>query len=105
MQDICRFIGVRDNFKFNTETSHNSSYTPLSSKLESLIKLPNFFVSLARATLPAAVRQNISLTLRKLNTAKSSKGSPNLKEYENYFRSNIKKLEELIDRDLSVWLK
>ena len=107
VQDIFRFLGVNDTFVPDTSQKHNVSGTPRSKALHRFLKQSNPLRGFMHSLVPAQFRQRVKTSLINLNLQnKSQPLSPEVrKEFIEVYREDILKLQELIDRDLSQWLK
>ena len=108
-QDIFRFLGVDDSFIPQAAARYNASGTPKSRFLHSVLQK-------LRRTMPIAERFLPEEQYRRLLRVGSSLHNQNLtkarlspevcrRTIDEYFREDILKLEALIQRDLSAWLK
>jgi hypothetical protein len=104
LADICNFIGVRSDFKFDTSYKYNVSGDPKNQilyKLETSRSLVKFVKRL--------IPKGISAKLKKQFTGekqmvKTEMNPQTRKELIEFFSADIVKLEQLIGQDLSHWL-
>lgn len=111
MQDIYRTIGVDDTFIPDISRKAQIAQVPKVKFLNTILRKPNPLRSLVagglKYVLPLDVRQNIRSRLININ---SQKTVPPLTPAERQqlveiYREDILKLQELIQRDLSSWLR
>ncbi len=106
MQDIFRFLGVNDTFVPNTSQKHNVSRLPKNKVLDKLCRQPNSMKSILKPFLPSRLRQQVKTNLINLNLQKKPQLLPEVrKQFIEEYREDILRLQELIQRDLSRWLK
>lgn len=112
MQNFYRFIGVDD--KFNPDISFKAqvAQVPKNELVNDILRKKNplrsSVASILKVVLPVNVRQNIRSQLININ----SKGKEEVTFSEadrkgliNIYREDILKLQDLIQKDLSSWLK
>lgn len=105
VQDACRFLGVDDTFVPEL-TRMNVSGVPKIRFLQTLLGTGNTLRKILKAILPKGFRKDVAQRLRKWNLEKRMQISEIDRAYLiNEFREDILKLQNLIDRDLSAWLK
>lgn len=104
LREICGFLGVNDNFEFDTSYKYNVSgdpKNPLLYKLESSGR----FVRLAKKFIP---KKLIALAKNKFTgekqMTKQEMNPETRKKLVVFFKDDVKKLENLIQQDLSRWL-
>lgn len=100
MQDIFRFLDIDDNFIPDLNIRPNKSGMPKNLLFHQLLTKPNPLKSFLKPLFPSILRQKIqhqNLTTPQI----SSEAKAFLKEL---YRQDIIKCQDLIDRDLSLWL-
>ncbi len=107
VQDIFRFLGVDDTIVTDTSQKHNVSGIPRNRALHKFLKQSNPLRGFLHSLVPAKLRQRVKTNLINLNLQnKSQPLSPEIrKQFIEVYQEDILKLQELIDRDLSQWLK
>ena len=102
MQDIYRFIGVRDDF-IPQIRRYNVSGIQRSQFINRLLSSPSMFKRIIKRLLPEKAGKDLSLALRRINLKKPEM-EPELKELltESY-SDDIRLLGKLVGRDLSHW--
>jgi hypothetical protein len=104
--NVLDFLGVSGSFLPEFQRVNANKQVRSKLLLKMLIK-PNFVVRYGAKILPRAWRSNLLRYLRKANTqyVPRSKLAPQLRqELIEEFKPDINALEELLRRDLSVWL-
>jgi hypothetical protein len=112
LKSIFRFLAVDDTFSPDVRLQRNISGIPKNRTLHRVhrfLKNPSGFKTLGKAVVPAGLRAKIKrYTLTNLETKNLHKPSlePSLRrELNDGYRSDIRKLQGLIGRDLSHWLE
>jgi hypothetical protein len=106
MQDMFRHLGVNDAFVPDTSRVHNASGGPKSRALQTFIQKPNPLKRAIRPFLPERMRRSVQVNLRNRNRAKPPPMPEGVREeLAEAYREDILKLQDLIGRDLSSWLK
>jgi hypothetical protein len=109
LQDIFRFLEVEDEFVPDTSERHNKGYAVRSSPVERLIKTHGGPGSIGKATrkfLPIGVRRRLFTRLANWNHVPIQPLDPDLRrQLTSDIAADILKLQNLIGRDLSHWLK
>jgi len=105
---ICRFLGVDEQFVFRGESGRNESYEPKWNFLGRLVTSENRLKFHALNQLPDSWKAGIRTQFDRWN-ARSGKKLELLPETASYlraiYRDDILRLQDLIGRDLSSWLK
>jgi len=106
MRDIYRFLEVDDAFVPQVAVKHNVGGYPRNKTLHALLARSNPIRSLLRPLLPGSLRQ-MARHLKQRNMARSTPAlSPELRQQLiPIFRDDILELQDMIQRDLSRWLK
>lgn len=102
---ICRFIGVSDDFKFDTSYKYNVSGDPKNAvlyKLETSRGLVNFAKKFIPQKLVVKLKQRLTGEQQMIKSEMNPKTRQQLLKF---FKNDILKLQDLIQRDLSHWLK
>jgi len=105
VQDIFRFIDVDDDFIPNTGKKYNVSKIPRSGRLNSLLKKPSFFKSILKPILPKILQNSLKEYLIQANMTKPQLSPGTRKKLMKYYKDDIEKLQDLIQKDLSQWLE
>lgn len=106
LQDIFAFLEVDDRFIPDLTTKVRKSYAvPKNQALQSLVYRPSFLKSFLKPLLPDKIRQQIINRINQKNLVKPQVSKQFRRELIAEYREDILQLQELIDRDLSSWLK
>ena len=106
MRGIFRFLGVDDSFAPDTSRRHNPSGVPKSRALQALLKRPNPLSATLKPLLPKGLRRRLTEGLQERNLSKAPPLDPEVRRrlVETY-REDVLRLQDLIGRDLSGWLR
>jgi sulfotransferase family protein len=106
VRDVFGFLEVDDTFVPEVSVKDNPAGTPKSEIFSKLVDKPNPVKTLLRPLLPERIRKRIIASLSARNLAERSPLAPEIRsELVEVYREDILKLETLIGRDLSGWLK
>jgi len=105
LKDIFRFLDVDDNFVPDLSLRYNVSGTPRNRKLHIFLAGPNSMKSILERLVPEKLRSRIRLALIDRNLIKKQLPPDVRRELIRGYREDILKLQDLIGRDLSKWLK
>lgn len=101
--DLFEYINVSTEFLPDTSVKYNPAGVPRNRLLNRLTFDPTIVRS-AKSILPQSM-QKVAKNVRRKSMKTPPKFPPDLRqELIAYYRDDILKLEELIDRDLSIWL-
>lgn len=112
-RDIARFLYLDKRLTVKTISKQNVSGYPKSVKLHSFLIQPNFISTLVKPFLPESIRLKLRLEvwdvllrgLRQYNISKPEL-QPEVREWlTEYYREDILRAQDIIQRDLSHWLK
>ncbi|NEP01043.1 MAG: sulfotransferase [Symploca sp. SIO2E9] len=109
IQDMYRFIGIDDHFCPDMSKKSQVAQVPKVQFLNTLLRKQNplreFAASVLKNFLPLPLRQNLRSSLINMNsTGKTSLSLEERQELVEFYREDILKLQDLIQRDLSSWL-
>jgi hypothetical protein len=99
-----RHIGVDETFHPSNHVSHVASGEPKSRRLGKLLNRPSLLKDAVRPVVPRRLRQALWSRLVRSNLRKSRCPADVREDLVNSYRSDILRLQELLDRDLSHWL-
>jgi hypothetical protein len=113
VQSVFRFLGVDDTFTPDTSSKHNPARIPKGEAARLMIKFMNTTLPVVSKVFPPApkVRQRVNgRILRQRVNSRILTGSPPInpeirRKLIDSYREDILKLQELIGRDLSMWLQ
>jgi hypothetical protein len=103
VQDLFKFLGVDTNCVPDTSIRHNPGSIPRSRLLNRLFYHPAL-ISMAKTLLPESV-QGLVKRVSQTNLKSPPEFPADLRaELLQLYRTDILKLQDLLDRDLSIWL-
>lgn len=105
MRNIFQFISVDDSFCPDMSVKHNISGVPKNKVLHNLLIRSNPLKSAIKPLLPSRMSSRIAEKVRVRNLKKPSFDEEARLQLIETYRDDIVKLQELIDRDVSSWLK
>jgi hypothetical protein len=109
IQDLFRYIGVDDRFIPNISIKSREGGLPKNKTWHSLLTKPNpirtSIANLLKPLMPLGFRQKIRSDLVKKNTYRVQLSSEEKNKLIGIYHQDILKLQSLIGRDLSAWLK
>ncbi len=107
LRDIFRFLDVDPNCDINTEIRYNMSGKPKSQWLHQFFFEGNvarkFAQPIVRTFFSHETRMRIAQKIQEKNLTRLSINPETKRSLHEYFEEDIRKLETLLDRDLSVW--
>ena len=104
IRDLFGFLGVDTSFEPDTTVRHNPANVPKSALLNRILYQPRVIRGV-KAVLPAPL-EKLAKRLRQRNLRPAPSFPPDLRAtLLELYREDISRLEELIDRDLSVWFE
>ena len=104
-RDLFEFLGVDPDFKPDTSLKLNVSGVPKNQALHSFLAKPNWFKSTFKYLIPDAMRHKLVTNVRQNNLEKPPLDPKVKRELTELYHEDTLKLQNLIDRDLSAWLK
>lgn len=105
INEIFRFLNVRQDVHIEDERIYNVSGKPKSRLLFRILKYPNPVKNTLKLLLPAEMRQQFRRSVDKLNLTKMQIDKKSEQYLKEYFREDVHALEEIINRKLPDWLK
>jgi ABC-type antimicrobial peptide transport system permease subunit len=105
LANMCLFIGVSDDFEFDTSYKYNVSGDPKNAalyKLETSRGLVNFAKQFIPKKLAYKLKKNLTGEKQMVKPEMNTETRQQLIEF---FRNDILKLQDLLQRDLSHWLE
>lgn len=107
VQDTFRFLGVDDSFVPDMSLRHNVSGIPRIRALNKLLDSPRHPIkTILRPFLPRKWRLMIRVRVGNMNLRRPPPLDPALRrQLFEVYREDILKLQDLLDRDLSLWLQ
>ena len=105
VRDLFRFLDVDDRFAPDTSQRLNISLVPKHPTYHALVVGHHPLKAVAKAVLPVEFRQRVKERLVDSNLTKPAPLDPQVRQQlVDVFRTDILRLQELINRDLSHWL-
>lgn len=109
LKDVFNFLEVSDSWMPDMSVRPNVSGVPKSKHLHkwmhSLFLQPNIIRATSRKIIPERLRWRVTTQMRTMNMAKRPMPAEVRPQLINFFRDDIQKLSQLIERDLSHWLE
>lgn len=105
VRDIFAFLGVDDSFKPNLSLSHNKTGLVKNQTVERMTSNQSLVKSLMKVILPIKTRQLIRHRISNWNLQKPEMSVGTKTMLVEEYRSDIVKLQTLIQKDLSRWLE
>lgn len=105
VQDVYAFIGVDTSFAPDTALVHNASGVPKSRALARLLSRPHAIKRMLRPLVPEAARNRMMTKLKNRNLSKRPIDPEIRRELIEVFRTDIEQLQDMIGRDLTMWLQ
>ncbi len=106
IQDVFRTIGVDAGFVPSDSVTHAKTGVPISDWFQSFLLNPDHPIRrAARRVLPEAVRTRSVKVLQNLNLSKPDMDPVVRAELADLYTDEVRRLETLLDRDLSHWLE
>ena len=105
LPDIFRFLEIDDNFMPTTTRRYNVGGLPRSRVWHTLLHQPHPLKDLVRPMFPKPLADRLWLGLRDMNLVRDSLDPALRAELTEEYRADILRLQDLLQRDLSHWLK
>lgn len=105
LADIFRFLGVDDGFRATLATRHNPSGRPRSVRLQRLLTRPHPVKEVAKSLIPEEWGHRLIARLQSPNLVRPPLSAETRARLIEGYREDIRRLEDLIGRDLSHWLR
>lgn len=105
IQDIFSFLDIDNTFVPDISRKHNKSLLPRNKAWHQFLTKPNAVKSLLKPFLPVELRQYLQKTATAKNLFKPQLTPGIRQKLVKQYREDILQLQDLIDRDLSSWLK
>lgn len=105
VRDVFRFLTVDDTFQPNVGARLNPSGVPRSRRLQSWLRGRSAVVSAAAKLIPAGPRRRLARAVERRNLEKPALAPQTRERLIALFREDILRTQDLIQRDLSAWLR
>lgn len=105
---IFEFLGVETSFRLDTSERHNTSGVPKHKWINQLLRSDNKLMRLAKYPIKNLLPQKLRTTIRKntqsMNLRRTEMPSATRSYLQNFYRSDVEKLQDLLDRNLvELW--
>jgi hypothetical protein len=104
-RDLFGFLGVDEDFQPDTSIHFQATGVPRSRAMANFIRRQSVVKTAYRMIMPAQYRQRVTKSLEELNLRKPSLTDQVRQDLLAVFRDDVLKLQDLIGRDLSHWLR
>ena len=105
VRNIFKFLEIDYNYSLKKKKLYNKTGSPKSKTFANKIKNPPIILKPFLKVIPYKYKNYIFHTLRDINLKKPRMKNETREFLKNVFKDDIKKLEGLINKDLSIWLK
>lgn len=105
LQDTFRFLGVDDTFAPDVSLKHNVSGIPKNSAIYTFLKNPHPIKYILKPLFPEGLRRRVMASLKNQSLYKPPLTPELRRQLIDVYREDILKLQDLIQQDLSRWLK
>jgi Sulfotransferase family len=105
VQDLFRFLNVDDTFVPDMTVRHNESKLPRNRALQVYLQESRRTKDLIKQFVPGKLSRRIGDRLRRLNLTKPAFPEEMRRRLTEVYREDILKLQDMLGRDLSHWLK
>lgn len=109
IEDLFKFIEVDPQFTPDTSKKSRTGGLPKNNTLNNLLTKPNplrkLTASILSLFIPLSIRQKIRSSLVKQNIQPAKLSTEARQQLIEIYRYDVLKLQELIERDLSIWLE
>jgi len=105
IHDIFRFLEVEDGFVPDVSIKYRATSVPRFKALHRFFLEPNCVKSALKPFLPQGIRRNVVKTVINHNLVRSRLSEEIRQQLTPFYREDILKLQNLIQRDLSRWLE
>ena len=104
LRDIFSFIEVNEQFIPDMSTRYNVTGIPKNRLLHDFLSKPHFLKSAFKEIIPQKLGSKITTNLRNSNLVKPQFPEEVKQQLIQFYREDILKLQDLIQRDLTAWL-
>jgi hypothetical protein len=105
LKEMFRFLDVDEGFVPDTSVQHNVGLQPRSSVVEKVITGHGPVIRLLWRTIPGGAQQRLRGALERRNRTRVRIPGDLRRRYIEVFRDDILDLQQLLQRDLSFWLR
>lgn len=104
LKDLFGFLGIDDTFQPDISGRHNVSGLPRNKRLHAALAGANGIKALARPFLPHQTARRLAHRLRMWNLTRPRLPEAVRDQLAAFYRSDILRLQQLLERDLTAWL-
>jgi Sulfotransferase family len=104
-RDLFDYLEVDPSFVPQTDRKYNVSKIPKNSQLKQLLDRPNLLKKVLKPFIPPAWRDRLKNNFKQKNTIKPQLDPELRHRLTQDYREDILKLQDLIQKDLSLWLR
>lgn len=104
VQETFSFLNIRANVSVDTSIKYNESGIPKSRVLFNFFAKPNILKQIVKPLLPTKVQRKLGQQAKSMTLRKETMNPQTKEMLTEYYREDIKRLQDLIGRDLSSWL-
>lgn len=104
LTDTFKFLGLPDAPGIDTSVRYNESGVPKSRGLYEFFAQPNALKEALKPLLPTRLRQRLGSRAKAMTLRKQTINPQTRAELTAYYRDDVLRLQDLLDRDLSSWL-
>jgi hypothetical protein len=105
LKDIYQFLELDDSYSPEVFTHLNMSGKRKIQSLDTFLQKENLTKSILKGFLPATIRKQLADYVRRKNTIKEKCPGEAREKLVKFFYEDIANLQDMIDRDLSAWLR
>jgi hypothetical protein len=102
--DIFQFLGVNSDFRVESSIRFNAAGKPRHRLVHALLSQPFGVKNMLKRMLPSSIQRFLFWKIMKLNLSIPPMQRETQQALQAYYRENILKTQDLIQRDLSAWL-
>ena len=105
VNEVFEFLGVNTTVSIDTSLHHNESGVPKSRWMYDFISKPNGVKELIKPLIPAMIRERIGMKAKSMTLRREEMNPSTRDQLQQFFVGDVRRLEKLIERDLSRWLE
>lgn len=103
LKGVLNFLGVKADIEIDTSTEYNESGQPKLRWMYDFISKPNGLKEIIKPLFPPAMREKLGIRAKSMMLTKMQMETATRAKLTNYFAGDIARLEEILERSLSVW--
>lgn len=105
LRDMFRFLGVDERFTPDVSVRLNQSYVPKNAKMHAVLAGASSLKGVIRPLLPCSLRQRMKTPVVNFAVGKAELNIDTRRQLVEVFREDVSRLQDLLCRDLSHWLR